>query len=156
MDEKLTIGVDLDGVIARGRPSHSRETLPVKGSKEALGRLSYLHDLILITERGNEEEQDTLNWIEKHIGEQVIANAVFCNYAGTNREYIPKTAVALALGIDVHIDDNITIAQSISKLGRLSILFSDTQSPREEEKNIVLAHDWQDVENIIYEQFTKV
>jgi uncharacterized HAD superfamily protein len=127
---------------------------PIEDSKEIIEKLDKNNKIYLITARHIKLSEPTKKWVEKHYRNIFFEDIKHLEYKGLSGAVKDKDEICKEIGIDVLIDDNLNNAIKCSKRGIPVILFDlngeyDWNKIDQLPKNIIRAHNWKDVYNIL-------
>ncbi len=123
---------------------------PVPRSVDSLSRLKSAYNLVIITARTSNMEQQTRKWLAATYPE-TFSNVHFANYYDESRPRRTKGDVCRDLGVDRIIDDQPSYIEDCLSHGVKGILFGDYAWNREAtlHPEVLRAKDWAEVERIL-------
>lgn len=102
-----------------------RDGSPLSKSKAAINELSKSYNLVVVTSRWKDWEQDTLDWLEKHYS-KTFQNVHFANSITWSRgDKHDKASICKELGAVAFIDDSLDNVGKVAAAGIKSLLFGD-------------------------------
>lgn len=98
---------------------------PTDEVRAAIRKLSNVYDLVIVTSRWQDWEQDTINWLKKHFPSS-FRKVHFANSHTWHRgDKLDKGSICKELGATAFIDDSIKNVEVVSRVGIPSYLFGD-------------------------------
>ena len=122
------------------------EVAPLKGAKEALGKLALIYDIIVLTARDIEAKDRTNAWIRRHFPD-VFKDVHLVGNRRDSLNWRPKDEVCLELGVNYLIEDNLKTALRAHSAGIQTFLFGNYPWNRIDElpDGMIRVKDWQEV-----------
>lgn len=125
-----------------------RPPAPVKGSREAVSKLSDEYDLAIVTSRTDAMRERTLDWLEEHFPATFIEVHITNGYVADNRPTKRrKSDVCRELGAVALVDDGFHNVVDVLEVGIKGLLFGDFPWNRNVElpEGVVRVSNWNEV-----------
>lgn len=125
--------------------------LPLEQSQQAIAKLARQYDLVVVTSRWKDWEQDTLDWLQQHFPDS-FKRIHFANSITWNRgDKHDKSSICLELGAVAFIDDSLDNVEKVSGAGITSLLFGDYPWNQAEKlpDNAQRVRDWNEVLEVL-------
>lgn len=125
--------------------------VPLEQSQDALRALTQRYDVVVVTSRWQDWEQDTLAWLQRHYPD-VFKGIHFANSITWNRgDKHNKAAICQRLGAVAFIDDSLDNVQEVAATGIPSLLFGDYPWNQADElpENVQRVKDWNEVLEVL-------
>ncbi len=122
------------------------KAIPIKGSQEAIERLSKSNNLHIITAKPDMLEQITKEWLDKHFPNKFKA-VYFANWFIKNEKKRNKSEICLETGTDIFIDDSLDTAVDVSSVGIPVLLFDKPWNQKVDlPDNVTRVYSWEEIE----------
>lgn len=119
--------------------------MPVAGASEALTSLKKVHELHVISSRGDQIADLTLRWIEKNFPGHFKSVNLTNQYFGIKEKVQSKADVCRELYIDVMIEDSLSQAKEIAMIVSRVFLLDCPWNQGELPNNVMRVYSWADI-----------
>jgi uncharacterized HAD superfamily protein len=146
--------VDLDEVERRAREYHSSGIFLAFNHKPSalpvLKRLKTRYDLVLVTSRRAQVQEETLEWVNEHFPD-IFTDVIFAGFydkLDKGRWHLTKADICKEIDAQFLIDDQLKHCIGAAEAGIQTILFGDYPWNQlgELPKNVSRCKDWDEVE----------
>lgn len=128
-----------------------RNGLPLSKSKAAIEELAKSYDLVVVTSRWKDWEQDTFDWLDRHYP-KTFNNVHFANSITWSRgDKHDKASICKELGAVAFIDDSVDNVEKVAETGIKSLLFGDYPWNRTDQlpENVRRVSNWDEVLEVL-------
>lgn len=123
----------------------------VKDAQEAIRKLSEKYDLVVVTSRWQDWEEDTIKWLHDHFPKAFSKIHFADSHTWKRGDKQDKASICQALGAVAFIDDSPKNVEIVSKVGIKSLLFGDYPWNRNAEvsEEVARVKDWNEVLEVL-------
>ena len=124
---------------------------PMADTQEAIRRLSEKYDLVIVTSRWQDWEEDTIAWLKEHFPDS-FSKIHFANSHTWHRgDKLDKASICQELGAVAFLDDSPKNVELVSNVGIKSLLFGDYPWNRNAQlpANGQRVKDWNEVREVL-------
>jgi 5'(3')-deoxyribonucleotidase len=153
MDESMGITRDefLERFRAFGDEGGFTKSRPAQQSQQAIKKLSETYDMVIVTSRWQQWEQDTIDWLQEHFPD-IFHDVHFANSIAWHRgDKFDKATICQELGAVAFIDDSLHNVEQVAATGIRSLLFGDYAWNQTDElpDNAQRVKDWDEVLEVL-------
>ena len=120
----------------------------VNGSQEAIEKISKTFlKIIAITSRPTSTRESTTSWIRRYYGD-AIGEVIFNGqHSLLSSHHLSKLEQCLSNGVTIFVDDNLTIAEKLSKAGIKTYLLTKPWNQKAEPNGFIRVENWSQILN---------
>lgn len=127
---------------AKERPAESLP--PLEGAAYAIERIRSKHDIMIVTSRARDMEQETKEWLRRHFGE--IRDVFFTRESLAGPEHTTKADICIEKGAEMMIEDHPVFAQDCAAADIKVLLFDYPYNKHLKDGPMLKrVHGWRDV-----------
>ena len=150
-----SIGITRDEFLERFRAFGDKggfsQSRPAQQSQDAIKKLSRVYDMVIVTSRWQEWEQETIYWLQEHFPDMFIGVHFANSIAWHRGDKRDKASICQELGAVTFIDDSLHNIEQVAATGIACLLFGDYAWNQADKlpENVQRVEDWNEVLGVL-------